>query len=300
MMLLMSIVLLIAYINKHPMIFTLIFIALVTLFVYRITDNYVPVAFTIAGLILAHHSVQPFFYPISVKNESKEKYITCMYSNGKICPFDENEDVNTQNPAIDCYLHNEEIYTIKLPLIPIFKSIAIQYPATEKLEFDNCGVTRYNTVPFIASPKINGNTLILNLKVSAWTITEINYPIKFNQKISEKPKIGFGSISYYYPYSKEDNIESINKMDEYGITVTFSNNEQVPLIYTQYLSEITLEDTDFWAHRSRDHLQVSYANGDLIGIFKGHLYCRIASKLEPWERRYYYLSSKGEGKLLNY
>ncbi|MCD4808117.1 MAG: hypothetical protein K8R13_11250 [Methanococcoides sp.] len=86
--------LVVAYLNKHSMIFTFVFIVFITVSVYRLTDDYVSVALTVAGLIFAHHSVQPFFYPIAVKNESKERYLTCMYENGKVCPFDKTEDVH--------------------------------------------------------------------------------------------------------------------------------------------------------------------------------------------------------------
>lgn len=302
--LLIAIGLLIAYFKKSASWFTTIFIFCILLVAYMITDNLVSVFLASVGLILTNLSLLPFFNPIAVKIESKEKFITCMYKNGKLNPFDKTKDVSIQKPEIDCYVHNDEIYTIKLPLIPIFNSISIPFPLTNELTLDYSGIIKYGTSPFIENPQINGNVLTLNLKASAWTVTEINYPIHYTQKISEKPNVGFGPTSYLYPYTKEDNIEAINKMDEYGIVIYFRNNEQVPLHYIEFLSSGDVADSVFWKnylknHYSENHLQVTYINGDIIGIYNGYFYCRI-HKVERLEQRYYYISSKGEGRILNY
>jgi hypothetical protein len=288
-----------AYFRNHPMFFTFLSIILVSILIFKLTDNYISLTLTIAGLIFAHHSVQPFFYPIATNYESKEKYITCMYKDEEICPFNYETDINTQNPIINYYLINEEIYTIKLPLFRIFNSIKIPFPATEKLDLDYCGITRYSTVPFISKPETKDNLLVLNLKTSAWTITEIKYPIRFSQKITEKPDVGFGSLSYYYPSLNEGNENVTDIYGEYGIYVSFRNNEKVSVNHAQFLSDMTV-DSDFWQHYPDDTLQVSYENGDIIGIFKGSLYCRIINKIEPWERRTYYLSFNGTGKIYYY
>jgi hypothetical protein len=79
---------------EKPEWFTLVFIGLVSLFAYKITTDFLPVVLTFAGLIFANHSLQPIFYPVIIKNEAGERYITSQSKLG-YPPFKEGSDPRT-------------------------------------------------------------------------------------------------------------------------------------------------------------------------------------------------------------
>ncbi len=286
--------------------FTLFFILFVSFIVNSITANLLPVVLAFIGLVIAHHSVQPLFYPVAVKTEGGERYITSHHHKYSFPPFKEGSDPKKEKPKFDYYLHNAEVFVIKLPLFPVFKTININFPGTHGISVEG-GLTKYSVVPFIDAPSADGNSIKLRVRVSAWTITEVRYPVTFTQKLEEEPKMGIAwSVSYYYPYTEED-IESyrpldykpINKADEYGVLFDAFNQESVPVKYYEGVGKVSI-DSKAWEKFGKEHVQVTFPNGDIVGLFKGHIYCRISDIINPMERRHYYISSKGEGKLVKF
>lgn len=291
---------------EKPMWFTLFFIIFVSIFVYNITAEFLPVVLTVAGLIFANHSLQPLFYPVIIKNQVSARYITSHSKRG-YPPFKEGSDPKTEVPEFDFYLHNDEVFVIKLPLIPIFRIIKLDFPATTEIYVDNNDLTTYSVVPFIDAPEAKGKSIKLKVRVSAWTITEVLYPVTFTQKLEKEPAVGISGVSYYYPY-REEEIDpslprghmSINKKDEYGILIDAFNRESVPIKYYEGVGKISIEDTEVWKKFKNEHTQVSFPNGDNVGLYKGHIYFMISTEIKSMERRYYYISCKGEGKLVKF
>lgn len=291
---------------EKPMWFTLFFIIFVSLLVYDITAEFLPVALTVAGLIFANHSIQPLFYPVIIKNEVSERYIT-NHSKLGYPPFKDGSDPRKEVPELDTYLHNSEVFMIKLPLIPIFKTIKLDFPATKEIYVDNNDLTKYSLVPFIDAPDAKGKSIKLKVRVSAWTITEVSYPVTFTQKLEKEPSVGIGSVFYYYPYKEEEikpfsslGYESINKKDEYGILINVFNRESVPIKHYEGIGKISIEDSGVWKKFKKEHIQVSFPNGDNVGLYKGHIYFMISTEIKSMENRYYYISCKGEGKLVKF
>jgi hypothetical protein len=285
---------------------TLFFIIFVSLLVYNITAEFLPVVLTVAGLIFANHSIQPLFYPVIIKNEVGERYITS-HSKLGYPPFKKGSDPKTGAPEFDFYLHNDEVFVIKLPLIPIFRMIKLDFPATEEIYVDNNDLTTYSVVPFIDAPEAKGKSIKIKVRVSAWTITEVSYPVTFTQKLEKEPAVGIGGVSYYYPYKEEEiepfsslGYESINKKDEYGILINAFNLESVPIKYYEGIGKISIEDSEVWKKFKNEHIQVSFPNGDNVGLYKGHIYFMISTEIKSMERRNYYISCKGEGKLVKF
>jgi|GEM_PF-6931473 len=278
---------------ERPMEFTLTFIILVSLVVYSISNDFIPVVLTIVGLIFANHSVQPLFYPIAVKSQNKDRYITSIHSKHSFPPFrieglKEGCDPEKEEPEFDYYLHNYESFTIKLPIFPIFRTIKIDFPATKEVSIDTVDVTKYSVLPFIDVPIAEGNSVKLKIRTSAWTITETEYPIHFSQKLKESPKAG---ISSYCPY---------NKGDEYGVLLSFYSRASVPLRYYEGVGGIMTIDKEIWSKFEREHIQVSFENGDIVGIYKGRIYFRISDEVKPFQQRNYYISSKGKGRIVTF
>lgn len=282
---------------EKPMWFTLFFIIFVSLLVYNITAEFLPVVLTFTGLIFANHSVQPLFYPVIIKNEVGERYITS-HSKGGYPPFKEGSDPQKETPEFEIYLHNYNLFTMKTPLIPIFKTVKIDFPATEEISVNNYDITTYSVVPFIDAPETIGKSIKLKLRVSAWTITEVSYPVTFTQTLDKEPVDIITSVS---PYREDiELIHPINNKDEYGILISAFNSESVPIKSYIGLGNIVIEDSEVWNKFKNDHIQVSLPNGDDIGIYKGHIYYMISTEMKPLERRQYYISSKGKGKLVTF
>lgn len=302
--------LVIFYRKEKPMEFTLVFITFVSIIVYSITTNFLPVVLMVVGLIFTHHSVQPLFYPVAVKNESSERNIKSFHSQYFFPPYriSNGVDPKSEKPKFDFYLHNDEVYIIKLPLFPVFKKIKIDFPGTKEVSVEKDDLTKYSVVPFIDAPEVDGNSIKLKVRVSSWTITEVRYPVTFKQKLEKEPKIGLaGGVTFYHPYTEKEiepffdlDYKPINKKDEYGILIDAFNQESVPVKYYEGIGKISVEDSEIWKKFDEEHVQVEYPNGDIVGIFKGHFYCQISNKIDPWERRHYYISSKGEGKLVEF
>lgn len=307
--LVLFIALLIFYRIESPMWFTLTFIAWASVAVYSIANDFIPAVLTIIGLIFANHSVQPLFYPIAVKSQNKDRYITSHHRKHSFPPFrieglKEGDDPEKEEPKFDYYLHNYESFTIKLPIIPVFKTIKVDYPATQEVSIDTGDITRYSVLPFIDVPMAEGNSIKLKIRASAWTITEAEYPIHFSQKLEEGPNAGIGGVTYYYPYSKEEfasfpEYKPINKEDEYGVLVSFYNYASAPLRYYEGVGRVII-DKDIWSNFGKAHIQVSFENDDIVGVYKGHIYFRISDELKPFQRRNYYISSREEGRIVTF
>ena len=294
---LLILILFLLVVFEKPMWFTPFFILFVSLLVYKITAEFLPVVLTFTGLIFANHSVQPLFYPVIIKNEVSDRYITSQFK-VSYPSFKEGSDPHKESPEFDLYLHNYEIFTMKLPLIPIFKTMKIDFPATEEISVDNYDITTYSVVPFIDAPETIGKSIKLKLRVSAWTISEVSYPVKFTQKLDKEPVNIITSVS---PYKEGiELIHPINNKDEYGILIGAFNSESVPIKYYEGLGKILIKDSEVWNKFKNDHVQVSFPNGDNIGLYKGHIYYMISTEMKPMERRHYYISSKGKGKLVTF
>ncbi|MBI5252989.1 MAG: hypothetical protein HY930_01115 [Euryarchaeota archaeon] len=291
---------------ERPMEFTLTFIILASLAVYRISNDFVQVVLTIVGLIFANHSVQPLFYPIAVKSQSKDRYITSNHAKHSFPPYKEGSDPEKEKPEFDYYLHNCVSFTIKLPIFPIFRTIKIDFPATKEVSIDTGDVTKYSVLPFIDVPKAEGNSIKLKIRTSAWTITETEYPIHFSQKLKESPNTGIASGAYYSPYSKGEftgfpDYKPINKEDEHGVLLSFYSHASVPLRYYEGVDNIIASSKDIWSKFfGREHIQVSFENGDIVGIYKGYVYFRISDEVKPFQQRNYYISSKGKGRIVTF
>jgi len=290
---------------ERPREFTLTFILLASLAVYSTSNDFIPVVLTIVGLIFANHSVQPLFYPLAVKSQNKDRYLTSNHSKHFFPPYKEGSDPEKEKPEFDYYLHNYESFTIKLPIFPIFRTIKIDFPATKEVSIDTGDVTKYSVLPFIDVPIAEGNSVKLKIRTSAWTITEAEYPIHFSQKLKESPNAGIGSITPSYPYSKEKfadfpDYKPINKEDEYGVLLSFYSQASVPLRYYEGVGGIMTISEEIWSKFEREHIQVSFENGDIVGIYRGHIYFRISDEVKPFQQRNYYISSKGEGRIVTF
>jgi hypothetical protein len=182
-------------------------------------------------------------------------------------------------------------------MIPFFKTIKLDFPLTKEIYVENNDLTTYSVVPFIEAPEAKGKSIKLKVRISAWTITEVSYPVTFTQKLEKEPSVGISSVS---PYKEGiELIHPVNEKDEYGILINFFNSESVPIKYYEGIGKISIEDS-VWKKFKNEHIQVSFPNGDNVGLYKGHIYFMISTEIKSMERRNYYISCKGEGKLVKF
>ena len=133
--LMLLVLLVIFYRQEKPKEFTLVFIAFISVIVYSITTDFLPVILMTVGLIFTHHSVQPLFYPVAVKNESSDRHIKSYHSQHFFPPYRIYDGGNpkSEEPKFDFYLPNDEVFIIKLPLFLVFKTIKIDFPGTKAI-----------------------------------------------------------------------------------------------------------------------------------------------------------------------
>lgn len=244
---------------------------------FGITTNYLAVIITISGLLFFNHSVQPFFSPLIVEKQSKDIYLIRFTKDLSI-----NGDFN---------LYKTDNYTIKLPLIALFKKIKI-HVGTGLVIFDPI---RYHTDPFIITPTPTEDSIVLELKekIDAWFINKIDYQISYGYKIEdsvikeiEHREAGPIGLRPATPLFETTHFNMISEDIIIGVLVEVLNPLSMPFkTYHQ-----TIKDLDFWKDANKNFGLIYYENRDEIYLSEGRSYC-IISDLGPYEKRSYYIYS---------
>ena len=132
--------------------------------------------------------------------------------------------------------------------------------------------------------------LILRLRISAWTITQLEYPIFYLQRLSERPNVG---ISGYKPLRSNMSKGKGNKFrgkNGYGLRVMVINNEHIPV-------KVLFDVRD--SHNGDECNAIfSRDEQDCVGVFKSKIYCKITKELKPGEVRYYRLEGTKLGGII--
>ncbi len=273
-------------------IFTMLFIFASTLFLYYVTKDAITAGVALVGLVIANHSVHPLFYPV-IKKSNRTSWLAS-YANGGYSLPPQIEDELPR--GVHWLMGSKEQFTIRFPLFKIFDSIQIVYPLAKQINFET-SKTKYAADPFVEEPKTEGNTLILRVRVSAWTIYEHTFDVNHTQTLSEPPQVMIGSISYTYP---ESIVGKFGRReiapDEYGFDISIYNGEPYPVksLWLFDTSETAVKvDVNTLKECEQDSFYVQ-DGWDCAGCCKGILYVRSSKELGPWESRNYLLRVKAK------